>query len=269
MTHVEKADLQGTGNPVRVIVLRDESLRPGLTRAPRGVSDEIRVYEPDDGELKLVLDFQPEPEPYIDPLAPEVVNSPIYTFNVSSTRDLDSNGRPELIGAFSQRGMQDVKPMPVAILFKDSTQRFRIVPLLNVKPDLPPVSPSELYAHTQQEDYLEPLQLSDPTSATTVEGFRVEGYTLGKTPNGGYPALIVGYLTHGTSHASTDLRLGAKLVLMDFHGARAVSYPCGVADPPGEPLVPVPPRFGGGYAEVDTTRALSQAYRAVRSRFSC
>jgi hypothetical protein len=267
----ERVDLEGGGQRAYLLAFRHDSLRtiPSGEEVQTDVSDEIRIYRvDDDGDVVEAFRFQPRPR--IDPVPGGPDTKRPYLFNVHSVSDLDGNGRPELIGAFKIRAMEDADPFPVAITWEDESQQYRLVALLPNRPDLAHSSIG-LWARLQLQDYITEDVLRDPDAGVKLTGFAVEGYDVVRTPLRREPALAVGYVVHAAAHASSHKRIEMQVVVLDLQAADPRTFTCSAVEREGLRAggVLIPPRYRGGFAEFDTSEAIAMAYPAVKDRFAC
>jgi hypothetical protein len=146
-------DLHGTGVNSRLIVLE-----PRETGLP--TSDEVRIYEEDDGDLRLRYSARP--------VAAE--DTPGYRFRILGIGRYDASDREEIIGTLDQRFADGRPPHPVAVVWNVRRQRYEMLALLTRSPQIPRIH-AGVWGATARDRYRrsEDVRLS---SASTLHNLR-------------------------------------------------------------------------------------------------
>lgn len=222
-----RIDLQRSGQADYLLVFRHRSLTGLSGVAPASVSDNIRIYTLDEDErLRLSFDFQPEPlltttlsmafdhmrHPGRYPLS----NGLPLTFQVATVRDLDGNDRPEVLGAYFQRFMEDEDPIPVVLAWSDSVSGYRLYPLLTAPPKLRHLRPGLFGAVKRGQDRL-PIFLEDTRGDFAQMAYEVQGFGVTTTASG-RPGLVTSFLGRSPSHAE-PLSLELKTSVVSYEEA--------------------------------------------------
>lgn len=167
----------GFGRPSYVFVFRDDRLRDRLRTeldAPRS-SDEIRIYDVDDGRLHLRFRFRPQAPGTVRQL-PEG-DYPGFLFRPLTVEDVDRNDKPELLGAFERYTLASGPlPVPVVVLWDEGALKYRISPLVQEAPRLAP--PRGGIDRSIQDAYREPTRIEDETSSRVLAGYAVDQFVV-------------------------------------------------------------------------------------------
>lgn len=232
-------NLRGFGPPSRVLLFRPD-------RFYQPVSDEIRIYDEEDGVLVERFAFRPTPafEPRNDPqfLANVSVFEPYrslwqdladraFVFRPRFARDIDGAPGDELVGDIAEVGMLPIFPRPVIVRWDAARTRYRVTPLLSPAAVGPGGMRGRLTRRFIQPGDFAQLMIDTVYSPARVivnatgnhERFRayaVEDYAAivlndsGFDPRGSRPAveLLAGYIVRGSGHANADL-----LQLIEWH----------------------------------------------------
>jgi len=253
---VREAALHGAGSKSYIVVFRDDRLtelqpkRDGPWR-----SDELRIYDNDNGELEPRFQFQPKAAP-----AP-------YLFRLEAVRDLDGNGLPEVVGAFSKQGMSPIWPQPVGVAWSEREQ-YGIHSLLVDRPKLNAFRARTKYEKTVSTPYLRPHVLTDVATRRQVKGFRAEEYGIVRSGEEG-AKLVAAFVSRAPASCCPEL-FELQAWAVDFARRTPKAVPCRLFDPR------LQGRDAGGifFEPSDTgptslVRRMRREWRRVEERVSC
>ena len=167
------AVLHGAGEPSYLLVLRDEALRDRFrTDLSSPLSDELRIYDDDDGELRLRFRLQAQnPGEVIQ--RPEG-DYPGFLFRLAALDDFDGNGKAEIVGAFERYTLATGPlPVPVLIAWDDGAGSYRMSPLTPRPPDLTPPPGVD---RTALDGYLQPTMIYNQHSEDVFSGYAVDDF---------------------------------------------------------------------------------------------
>ena len=155
-------DLHGSGQDSRLFVVSDSEVRRGEP-AP---SDELRIYDEQDGWLRRAFRFRPA--------------EPGVKFEFRGARDIDGDGAVEVVGGYAAPDARNAV-LPLAIEWQGFAQRYAIVPL-DLGP--PPLSTAKLpkrfqvQARLYREKYDAAFTIRDASSSRHVTGHRVQEFVI-------------------------------------------------------------------------------------------
>jgi hypothetical protein len=151
-----EVELHGTGVSSRLFLFRPRR----ATQDPvEGASDELRIYDIRNKRLKLAFRFQPK------------VQEVPYRFAVYGIGRFDETDREVIIGQYVHRYVDTSVPYPVALVWDESNQAYRLRPLLPERLNLRRFKNAGAWASTARRTYRATV-LSDTGSTTTL---RVHG----------------------------------------------------------------------------------------------
>lgn len=217
-----KIDLQALGRKSWLIVLRHDSLRPISKVSAAPISDEIRVYAPDDsGRLQLEFRFQPTPFDYLGamrPLPPGGLQSrpndglPAM-FSLDLVQDLDGDDQQELLGHYFAPGGS---VLPIAITWNDDSESYEVSALLESQPHLRLLGKSKSIAAQQRISYARTVVLDDTQSSAEIRARPVQGYGLFRSRSGG-TVILTSYIGHAPEYRKVhSIELAG--ISVDFQG---------------------------------------------------
>jgi hypothetical protein len=219
----ERVDLHGNGELSYFLVFRHNNVPPH-SGSLRSESDEIRIYDlATQGKLELKFRFEPSMKfPY----------NALYVFQPRSTRDVDGDGKRDVLGAWELFAMEPVEPVPTLIEWDDDTSKYVMFPLLNqpttrglgglVQPLL--LRPHGLYAHDVRHAYTKPVVLHDKATGTRLAGYAAEEFLLSSSRFSQH-VLVAAYVVHQRFHASIAT-LQVLPWTFDLLGTAKIEYPC-------------------------------------------
>jgi len=253
----ERMDLRGTGEQAHLLVFRDDRIFSALEggRVQYAPSDEIRIYEKADDELERRFRFQPE--------VPPTTKAP-YVFRLASAEDLDGNGRPEVIGAYSRVAMGAFLPIPVVLSWDEASGDYVLHALLQRAPLLRRVAHPGVFGRTARSRYGRPVLLEDRWTRASVRGFGVESFALAVSD--GAVRLIASYIQKAASHAARK-RFEVAAWSLDLQRPRPEGFQCHLFTASGRAGPPTISSAGRG----DDVRrqTLQRLWRDQRHRFAC
>jgi hypothetical protein len=274
-------DLRGVGPPSRVLVLRSQWLRAGR-------SDEIRIYDEGDDDLRLRLRFRP---------AYDLARENLSAFELMAIRDIDANGTAEIIGSFSQIAMATpFVRRPVLIRWDPRSRDYEIGAILGPpKPRDPPSDPSiglpehplkafpglarlyerGDYADLTQRRYLKAFRLRDPRTAVAFESYAVEDFFVTTGRLGG-TVLVAGFTVKARGHVDNPEVLQVRAWNLDTDpyaatpGEIIAAYECVPQVAPGRELDPNAARVLIRHRGLETIRAMIlRGWIQMRARLYC
>ena len=149
-----KVFLHGSGRTSWVFLSRsevpqDSFEQQGAISPPKGSSDELRVYDVEDGELELRFRLQPQLRLRRDD-GHSVPLGPAFEISLGPIRDRNHDGRPEIVGTidrslFDRRPRPEEGRVPFAVLWDDAQGRYRLRALVPKPPDLKRIRDREHY----------------------------------------------------------------------------------------------------------------------------
>jgi hypothetical protein len=176
-----EADLRGFG--ARSVVVTEVDTHRTLKRTP--VSDTVSVYDQGTGQdsrkLRRRFSFRPEP-------VPNERGAPGWGFTIQEVRDVDGDGRDDVVGVFRMRTAAHPQNVPAVLRFNDGSLRYEVVPLLPRKPKVKP-APYNDGAGVYQLQYAYKTRLVDPRTHVSVAGYMSQVF--GILPRRGRPSLFV------------------------------------------------------------------------------
>lgn len=184
-----------------VVVMRDKNTqeRPhgdipmtkdGEVFVPK--SDEVRIYDVDDGRVRLSFRFLPQSSGQIRQL-PEG-DYPSFHFRVVSQTDLTGSGSRELVGAFERVTLATgPMPVPVLIAWDPEAHKFRMSPLIPKPPDLSPLGAK---ARAAMAGFTRPTTIRDRHSDATTRGYAADAFRV--WPRRTSPAVTAFYVDPST-----------------------------------------------------------------------
>jgi hypothetical protein len=216
----KEIDLRGTGAQAHLLVFRDDRLFSARHKGPffgnAPASDEIQIWEEGNGELKLRYRFQPD-------ISPQPGSA--YVFEVQSASDLDGNGRPEIIGAFSQAyAGRPYQPLPVVLSWDDASDSYGLHSLVERRPSLRDMN--RPYRKNDRLAYGLPVKLGDSRADERIRGFQAEGFAVAALP--GEVRLAMGYYK---TNPSDPVRVRAEIAVwkVDLQRPRPEAVQCDLA----------------------------------------
>jgi hypothetical protein len=257
-----RMDLRGTGEKAHLLVFRDDRVLSalGVRRVRFAPSDEIRIYEEVDGELRLRFRFQPEVPPSQAP----------YVFTLESAGDRDGNGRPEVIGAYARVAMRAFMPTPVVLSWDDARGAYALYPLLYGEPSLRRVADPGLYGRTARSRYRRPVLLEDRRTTASVRGFGAESIALAVSD--GAVKLMTSYVQQAATHAARK-RFEVAAWVVDLQRPRPEGFQCQVlpeTEASAQRFYPTISVVGGEEGgEGPSRQSLQRLWRDQRHRFAC
>jgi hypothetical protein len=176
-------------------------------------SDEIRIYDLDQGWLREEFSFQP------DATGGEAARVLLRDDIVAG--DIDRDGVDEFIGAYAQPGSASEAGLPFALDWNDAEGRYRIVSLLSAPPTVS--SRSEKLAALAPA-YTQPITLRDPEEEIELSGYRVQDFFVDREPA---LRLVTGHLVElATERHGGILQLQAY----QFRSGAPRLNPCEISD---------------------------------------
>lgn len=215
--------LHGAGASSYVLVLRHDGYSRLGERPPTTTpSDELRIYDLERGKLKLRFRFEPAAPTY--PSEGTSLRAPGYTFRLGSVRDLDGNGRPEIIGSFETYVEESSPlPLPVVIVWDEEAARYRLSPLFGNPPRLKALPSPGMYAQYSQDEYARPRTLRDVAGSTSIVG-HVADFSAVRQGSEGTPVLVGGFTAQSAETLPEVLEL--KAWILDFQRPQPQTIEC-------------------------------------------
>jgi hypothetical protein len=207
---------------------------------PRGRrSDEVEIYDLENGWLKKRFDFEP--------VGPRAI------FRTRATKDVNGDGSQDVLAGISYACARAACPrggsmLPVVITWDDANRRYRISALNLRRPHVDgPVDASDA------ADYDGWVRFADPARGESVAGYRVENF--GFTKYSSARLLIGAYLTVVRGSPGYELRA------WKFQNLRPTPMvsPCPQVKPP--PVMPL-----GGESNYQASRNLLATWNVKRRR---
>ncbi len=221
----QRVDLHGTGQASYLLALRRDGTpwATGSNGKFVRASDEIRIYDVEDHELVLRFRFRPKPNRGL-----------AYLFELLAVRDLDHNGRAELVGAYWSIYMNERQATPVALVWDDAASAYKLSGLITTPPRLRFAKRPGYWERVVRKGYNEPDRLHDPKSGITVRGHVAEFVRLAKGQSS-TPVLLAAFIVRQAAHiAPATYQLTAWH--LDFQKPAASSTRC-IPMPADFPLV--------------------------------
>jgi hypothetical protein len=156
-------DLHGTGQASRLFVYTSA----GSRSAP---SDEIRIYDDEDGWLKPAFRFRPA--------------EPGVRFRFRRVQDIDADGAAEVVGGYAAPDARAAM-IPFAIEWRPFAKHYRMVPLDLGPPSLGPARMPKRFriqAGLYRERYTTKATIRDATSHRRLTGHRVQDFVIASPP---------------------------------------------------------------------------------------
>jgi hypothetical protein len=252
-----RVDLRGTGTPSYLLVFRHDSFgSPNPVSDPLSVSDEIRIYDAVDGELHLHFRFRPA-------LIKEDDRDPhglAHLFQLSAARDLDRNGRPEILGAYLPYFMNAALPHPILIQWDEATGQYQLHPILSTPPVLTAKAPStDSYGIGPWRRYHTSTELRDPRSGVILRAFPTDAIAIAYG-RAGNAVLLASYVVRQRFHSDPST-VELAVWRLDFQRPTPVIWQCRLFR--GEPVRFTPE------AEFATPQQLRAQWHRHLSRFAC
>jgi hypothetical protein len=233
-------DLHGTGEESRVFSFTDADVRLGEP-AP---SEELRIYDDQDGWLRPVFRFRPA--------------EPGVKLELRGTLDVDGDGAGEVIGAFAAPDARYAM-LPFAVDWNSLDGRYAIVPLDLGPPALGDAPLSKRFrvpARQYRERYAATATIRDATSGQRLTGHRVQEFVV-TTP----PRIVAAYFLRPPLDLTKDPALYEVHAAILKTGRRPALTPCALAGSP-------PPRMEILLAERSQTQALAETWaKATADRY--
>jgi hypothetical protein len=181
-----QVDLQGGGENSYVFVFEDGPDRDGFFRLlggddpDRPTSDELRVYDVEDGRLEERFRFQPDD-----------TGRAAALFERRGIGDVDDDQAQELIGGYGRYsdGSSEAQ-LPFALEWDDADERYRMVSL-QLEPPALPRPPRDPRLEPLFAAYSEPITLRDRDSGHELSGYRAQDFAVDSEP---VFRLLAGYL---------------------------------------------------------------------------
>lgn len=152
----QSADLRGAGVNSFYFVIRNEDARQGADEPGSGRSDELRIYDDVDGDLKLRFRFRP---------TRTRVQQPLFS-RFEGARDFDRDGTGEVIGGFGEAyHAASSLVVPFVIRWEQEAARYRISGLLDEVRRLYPRDTGPRILVEGDEDEINSLGVDDYTVA--------------------------------------------------------------------------------------------------------
>lgn len=211
-------DLHGTGQQSRVFTSVAVSPRRG--EAP---SEELRIYDDDDGWLEKAFRFRPADAG--------------VKFELRGVLDVDGDGAAEIVGAFAAPDARNAM-LPVAIDWQSLSQRYALVPLDLGPPQLGDVELPEHFrvaARQYRDKYAAAVTIHDAKGAQSVTGHRVQDFVVTNPPR-----IVAAYFLRPPFDVTKDEALYELHAAILTVGRKPSLTPCalaGVAPPRMEILL--------------------------------
>jgi hypothetical protein len=233
-------DLHGTGQQSRVFTFTVANPRRGAP-AP---SEEVRVYDDEDGWLRPEFRFRPADAG--------------VKFEFRAVRDVDGDGAAEIVGAFSAPDARYAM-LPVAIDWQSLRQRYELVPLDLGPPELSRVHlPKRFRIAAQQyrDKYAAAVTIRDATGPQRVTGHRVQDFVVTSPPR-----IVAAYFLRPPFDLTKDKALYELHAAILTVGRAPALRPCVLTGGP-------PPRMEILLAERSQKKALAETWsHATRNRY--
>lgn len=214
--------LHGTGTKSYLMVLRDEALRDRFRTdlgTPSAISDEVRIYDDVDGELRLRFRFQAQgPGEIVQ--RPEG-DMPSFIFRLRTIDDFDRNGESEVVGLFERNTLASGPlPVPVIITWDEGDARYRIHSLV---PEAPRLQPPKDIDPVVLEGYTKPTELHNQHAQHLLLGYAVDEFAVVTTKRA--PVVIAAYAEQTSQGFGGRYEL--KGWFMDLQAPTPDFYVCG------------------------------------------
>lgn len=171
------ANFRGGESDSRLFLFQERGFWANVFRSgPPVPSDEIRIYDVSDGELKEAFRFQPD-------------GSPTAIFQFRYLGDVDNDGDAELIAGYGRPREYAQALLPLVVFWDDLETRYRIEPLQTEPPDRFAVTAPHKNASELRAAYREPSTFADESEGHRVTGYRVQDFSVVERPS---PRLVSG-----------------------------------------------------------------------------
>ena len=233
-------DLHGTGQESRLFLFT----RTRLRQADPAPSDEIRIYDDQEGWLRQTFRFRPA--------------GAGVQFRFRGARDIDADGATEVVGAFASPDGRYAM-LPFAIDWQAIDGRYAVVPL-----DLgPPVlsrtrmpNRFRVQARLYRKLYTDAVTIRDATSRQEVRGHRVQEFVITAPPR-----IVAAYFLRPPFDLAKDAALYEIHAAILAAGRTPTLTPCALAGI-------APPRMKILLSERSQERALVEQWaRATANRY--
>ncbi|MGH2959094.1 MAG: hypothetical protein ACRDKE_05775, partial [Solirubrobacterales bacterium] len=182
-------------------------------------SDELRVYNVDDGRVHFEYQFLPQSLGQVRQL-PEG-DFPYFRFRLVQQTDLDGNAQNELVGVF-ERGTLATgpQPVPVVLAWDPHSQKYSLSPLIPKPPELKGFSKN---ARNEARGFRHPTTIDDRLSSTVLKGYGADAYSIyQRSPS---PVLMALYMDLSTMGG--DLQAEVAAWTLDIQNGNVEAFSCG------------------------------------------
>lgn len=208
----EEVDLHGNGEKSYVMVFQDNAMSD-YTATTKLRSDTLVIYDEQDGTLEQAFEFTPR---WTDLLP--------FEFQLLAAGDLNGDSRPELVGAFAEKGMGEFFPTPHVIRWDDATQKYKIRGAIQEPPSVVKVKSPGSFAEGSWKQYARLRTIRDKGSNRKYEGYASEGFTVVISTNEP-PVLVGAFVSRAEAHCCTELWQVVGWSLQ-FEGKNLRTYEC-------------------------------------------
>lgn len=184
-------DLKASGQNSHLFVFRDHWPLGKPWREGRPLSDLIELYSESAGLLRPAFRFQ----------ARRIRGAtPVY-FKLLAIRDVDGNGRPEIVGAFEPWAADtlEASPIPAVITWDDASRSFRMFPLTARPPQIDALAPPGIYSRGLRKSYENRVTIRDTQSPLKLRGFPVSAFAIARSSHG-KPAILESFVVKASCH---------------------------------------------------------------------
>lgn len=163
----EAVALHGRGKSSEFFVFRDkENAETFLS----GRSDEIRIYDDENGVFQEAFRFQPK-----------VKRVPYRFVSAGVGRYDDETDRNEIVGEFVHQFVDIAIPLPVVVLWDENLGEYRLRSLLPTPPKIRPVHDPGVWGEVVAHGY-KGEELRDATSGASVRVFGADQFSVRRQP---------------------------------------------------------------------------------------
>ncbi|HEX6023268.1 MAG TPA: hypothetical protein VFZ00_14830 [Solirubrobacter sp.] len=234
-------DLHGTGQESHVFTVTVVSPRPGEPTP----SEELRVYDVDDGWLRLVYRFRPADAG--------------VKFEPRGAHDIDGDGAAEIVGGLAAPDARYAM-LPVAIDWQSFRQRYALVALDVGPPGLSDVRLPKRFriaARQYRDKYAAAVTIRDDMSSQRVTGHRVQDFIVTAPQR-----LVAAYFLRPPFDMTKDKALYELHAAVLTVGRAPSLRPCAFTSGP-------PPQMEILLAERSQTRAVAETWAAATANRYC
>jgi hypothetical protein len=201
----ERVQFHSTEQPSWLLVVEDlqshEKFTEGAAdgRKPLPRSDDLRIYDVVNGELREELHFQPRG------IGEKAAEWRILQAGATPSADYDQDGSPEVVAGYARPSQATEALLPFGIDWGDDG--YELVPLTSTKPGLGSRGLDARTIGYRREAYETPITLrnavNDPRfSGLKLKGYRVQTFALAQRPS---PRLLTGYFSAYPVFAQTQV----------------------------------------------------------------